>query len=157
MADPPQSRWTVETVLAHVQALREADDRRYEQRFSEQKDAVNTAFAAQKEATSAALLAADRAVQKAEAASEKRFESVNEFRATLTDQQRTFIPRAEVDVIVRGVEEKINNLTKLMDESRQRETNSRAERRGVQGGWGYAVGVIGFIATLAALFGMLGR
>jgi len=37
------------------------------------------------------------AVTKAEQATEKRFEGVNEFRNTLADQQRTFIPRSEYE------------------------------------------------------------
>jgi hypothetical protein len=43
----------------------------------------------------AAMAAADRAVNKAEAATERRFESVNEFRSALSDQAATFMPRAE--------------------------------------------------------------
>lgn len=41
--------------------------------------------------------AVTEAVTKAEDATEKRFASVNEFRNTLSDQQRTFIPRAEYE------------------------------------------------------------
>ncbi len=115
-----------------------------EARFSASEKAVDAAFAAQKEGISAALAAADRAVAKAENATEKRFESVNEFRATLDNQQRTLIPRAEVDVLVRGLNEKIGNLTKLMD-------GLQAERIGVKGGYGYAVGIIGFVLTLFSL------
>lgn len=81
-------------------------DRRYEQRFMAQEQAVSLALArvdkefhehlAQVRAeTHAALEAADKAIAKAEAATEKRFEGVNEFRGQLADQARTFIPRAE--------------------------------------------------------------
>jgi hypothetical protein len=52
--------------------LREAD-LRYEQRFRAQMEAIS----------------------KSDMAGEKRFESVNEFRSTLTDQAATFMPRAE--------------------------------------------------------------
>lgn len=81
-------------------------DRRYEQRFEAQEQAVSLALArvdkefhehlAQvRSETHAALEAADKAIAKAEAATEKRFEGVNEFRGQLADQARTFIPRAE--------------------------------------------------------------
>lgn len=59
-------------------------DRQYGQRFDAQEKAV-----------AAALAAAKEAVVKAEAASEKRFDSVNEFRNTLKDQTATFITRGE--------------------------------------------------------------
>jgi len=132
-----------------------ASDKRYEQRFEAsqkaldlgfagQKAAVDAAFAAQKEAINAALAAADRAVSKAELATEKRFESVNEFRGTLDNQQRTLIPRSEVDVLVKGLDEKISNLTKQMD-------HLQAERMGIKGGWGYAAGAAGLVLTLFSL------
>lgn len=81
-------------------------DRRYEQRFEAQEQAVGLALArvdkefhehlAQVRAeTHAALEAADKAIAKAETATEKRFDGVNEFRGQLADQARTFIPRAE--------------------------------------------------------------
>lgn len=47
------------------------------------------------------------AVLKAEDASEKRFESVNEFRAQLNDQATTFVTRRELE----AVSEKIDRLT----------------------------------------------
>jgi len=134
----------VDAKLDTLNTLIAGNDKRYEQRFEGQKAAIDAAFAAQKEAINAALAAADRAVAKAENATEKRFESVNEFRGTLDNQQRTLIPRSEVDVMVRGLEEKIANNTKQMDAL-------LAERAGLKGGWGYAVGVVGFILTVASL------
>jgi hypothetical protein len=70
--------------------------------------------------------------------------SVNEFRGTLDNQQRTLIPRSEVDVMVRGLDEKIGNLTKQMDQL-------QAERKGIMGGWGYAAGLAGLVLTLFSL------
>lgn len=117
----------------HVVALIEANDMRYGQRFeaqqvatnaaflaqqtamqtafTAQKVAIDAAFAAQKEAITAALASADRAVSKAEVASEKRFDSVNEFRNTLADQQRTLMPRSEAELLVRTLSDKIDLLT----------------------------------------------
>ncbi len=45
----------------------------------------------------AAFAASEQAIDKADAATEKRFESVNEFRAQLSDQTATFMPRELVD------------------------------------------------------------
>lgn len=132
------SGWTVDTLREHLLSLRDADHIRYEQRF------VATSLA-----TDAALTAAERAVLKAEAASEKRFESVNEFRNTLADQQRTLISRTEVDVLMRGVNEKISALQKTQDAA-------LAERTGFKGGWGLAVGLLGVVSLLAALLARFG-
>jgi hypothetical protein len=75
MGDPG---WTLDTLYLHI-----------ERRFADQQDAVG-----------AALRAAEKATDKADAASEKRFEGVNEFRETLKDQQSTFITRTEVYALV---------------------------------------------------------
>ncbi len=136
--------WTIDTLRAHITSLIEGNDKRYEERFITSQKALELGLAAAKSEIAAALAAADRAVQKAEAATEKRFESVNEFRGTLDNQQRTLIPRSEVDVLVSGLNEKISQLTKQMD-------NLSAERIGIKGGWGYAVGALGFVLTLGSL------
>jgi ABC-type transporter Mla subunit MlaD len=83
-------------------------------RFHDQEKAVLTALTAQKEAVSSALAAADRAVAKAETASEKRFESVNEFRGSLADSARLLMPRSEVEQIVKSLEGKIGGLQKMV-------------------------------------------
>ncbi len=129
-------------VATELAGLRVLMDERHE-RYQERADA-------QKENIAAALAAADRAVVKAELATEKRFEGVNEFRATLADQQRTLIPRAEVEVMVKAITEKINALTAQV-------SDLNAERRGIRGGWGYAVGVAGLVLTLFSLFMVLYR
>ena len=163
--DGPSLEQYVETRLnlltASMHDALAAADKRYEQRFEAsqkaldlgfagQKAAVDAAFAAQKEAINAALAAADRAVLKAELATEKRFESVNEFRGTLDNQQRTLIPRSEVAAIVKGLDEKIANLKEQFDKIQNDRSGQISERRGVVGGWGYAVGAIGFVLLIVA-------
>jgi hypothetical protein len=85
--------------------------------------------------------ATEKAILKAETASEKRFESVNEFRATLADQQRTFMPRAEVEVMRDAMGERVGTMKEQLE-------RLLAERRGVGAGWGYAAGVVGLIVSL---------
>ncbi len=68
-----ETEWTVSTLKEHFDQLRASDQ----------------------EAIAAALAAAEKAVTKAEEASSKRFESVNEFRQTLSDQTATFLTRKE--------------------------------------------------------------
>jgi hypothetical protein len=147
--------WSLETAIdyltavinekhAHIITKMEGNDKRYEERFGASQKALELGLSGQKSEISAALAAADRAVLKAEMATEKRFESVNEFRGTLDNQQRTLIPRSEVDVMIKALTEKIAVNTKTLD-------TLIAERQGLRGGWGYAVGVVGFLLTLVSL------
>jgi hypothetical protein len=67
-----------------------------DQRFGAESEARRVALVTATEAIKAALTAAETAVNKAEVATEKRFEGVNEFRKTLSDQTGTFPTRDEV-------------------------------------------------------------
>jgi hypothetical protein len=73
------------------------------QRFDAEAEARRTALVTATEAVNAALAAAETAVNKAETATEKRFEGVNEFRQTLTDQAAAFPTRAEVSSLIEVV------------------------------------------------------
>jgi len=128
-----ERQWTLTTLHAHFVALLNAKEQRDDQRF-----------AAQKEATNLALTAADRAVTKAETAAEKRFEAVNEFRSTLADQQRTLMPRAETELLIRGVLERINKL----EDSQMRRA---AVGQGLHLGWVVLIGLIGLMGTVIGI------
>lgn len=90
--------------------------------FDAQKEAVNAALAAAKEAVNAALAAANAAVNKAEIAAGKQFESVNEFRNTLSDQQLKLLPRAEADIKFNSLDKAIDNLVKMLADMRLADT-----------------------------------
>lgn len=75
--------------------------------LNERTSANDSRFTAQEKAVAAALAAAKEAVNKAENASEKRFDSVNEFRGQLKDQNATFATRTEVDIRFKAIEAKI--------------------------------------------------
>ena len=110
-----------------------ANDKRYSERFDSSEKAV-----------SAALAAAKEAVTKAEVAAEKRFESVNEFRNTLSDQQRNLMPRAEIDILVKALNDRA-------DSNENRIIRMESKGVGTAQGWGYAVGVIGLVAAVIAI------
>lgn len=57
---------------------------------------VNDRFESEATISKMILAASKEAVTKADAANEKRFDAVNEFRQTLSDQTRTFMLRSEV-------------------------------------------------------------
>lgn len=93
-------------------------DLRYDQRFVSQEkavavalDTVNKEFHEHirqvREETTLALQAADKAIAKSETATEKRFASVNEFRAQQADIIQTFARKDEVDTRFRGLTEKV--------------------------------------------------
>jgi len=139
--EPPSNGWTLPTVLRYLHELIIANDRRYEQRFDSLIDTMEQRFSAAKEMNTAALAAADRAVSKAEIGAEKRFESVNEFRNTLADQQRNLMPRSEVEVLIKSMSDKITALEKAVE-------SGRTERSGMRGGWAYAVAAISVVIGL---------
>ncbi len=114
--------------------LLKAADRRYEERFK-----------AQREALTVALSAAEKAVLKAEAATDKRFENVNEFRASLTDMANRMMPRLETE---QRFEEMTDKLAGLATAASQREAKSI----GIYAGWGYIVGAVSFVISVISVF-----
>lgn len=173
------SAWTVDSLNAHYAQVLNERDRRYEQRFVAQEKAVADAFLAAEKAVGAALAAAKEAVNKAESASEKRFESVNEFRAQLADQQVTFLPRNEynaqhealeqkveaaekaldhkIDSVAKGLAEGIHRNGQLISALGIRIERAEGQRGGLKEGWGFLVGAVGFISALAAIVVALTR
>lgn len=131
-----------------IRVLVDANDLRYQQRF----DAAN-------EAVHAALVAAEKATTKAEAAADKRFESVNEFRAQLADQAATFIPRAESEARMRSLAELVEaKYAGLLDKiSDLTETVNRAQGRsaGLGAGWNYLVGLVGLVVAVITIVGVV--
>lgn len=101
------------------------------------------------------MAAADRAIQKAEMSAEKRFESVNEFRNTLGDQQRMLMPRAESEAMHRASDERMAAIDKTLTEkinALSQAEASRADRSvGNKEGWHWAVLAVGAILTLLTI------
>jgi Mg2+ and Co2+ transporter CorA len=118
----PPSGWTIDTYAQFAKQVEQERDLRYEQRFR-----------AQQEALSYALNAAKEAVAKAETATEKRFDAVNEFRSALSDAAARMMPRAEsesahkaivsqFDTTMRALSDRIDTATVNMQ--RLSESNS---------------------------------
>jgi len=90
--------WTIDTLKTYVLAVIASNEIKYSERYEASQIAMQTALVAQKLAVDTALGAADRAVTKADLATEKRFENVNEFRAQLKDQATNFVNVNEFQV-----------------------------------------------------------
>lgn len=147
------SAWTTDTLHTYVQ--RQIDDLRtllleryqtqsaaIDKAFEAQQLAMKTALEAAERAVDRALLAAEKAVIKAETAADKRFEAVNEFRATLADQQATYITRLEALAATDRNAERINDLTDRMN-------RNEGKGAGLASGWQI---LIGLIATAIAVY-----
>jgi hypothetical protein len=150
-----ESQWTVDTLHEYLLALIVSNDLRYNQRFEASQSAINTALIAQQTAMATALTAqklavdtaqsaADRAVTKSELAADKRFESVNEFRGTLQDQQRTLMPRLEAELLIKQLSEKIDSI-------QMTQTARSGQKSGLQEGWAYLLGAVGILSLLASI------
>ncbi len=94
--------------IASQEVVARERDRRYEDRFR-----------AMDEKTSLALTSSEKAVTKAEAATEKRFEGVNEFRAALADQAGLMFPRKEAEARFLEMEKKEESLSMELGKLRE--------------------------------------
>ena len=109
---------------ASVQA--DERDRRYEQRFDERDRRYEQRFIAQQNAVLQALDSAKEAVVKAETATEKRFEGVNEFRAQLADQARELMPRKETENLMTTIADRVLVLERKSDTEQGRTLGASA-------------------------------
>lgn len=121
------SGWTVDTLKEFI-----------EQRITDQDKAVQ-----------AALIAAKEAVIKAETATEKRFESVNEFRAQLADQSNTLMPRQEYTVQHKALEDKLSDLNTRVNVAEAAKKGSEVTIGKIYAAIGVVGVVLGTVVLLA--------
>ncbi len=133
------------SILQHLKELIDANDRRYQEQFESQRQAVATAMTAQEKAVRAALDASDRAVNKAETATNERLVAMNEFRAALNDQTRTYMPRLETENRLSALDEKLASIIKRSD-------TTEGQRSGYSSVWAVFVGAV---VAAAAVSGMV--
>lgn len=129
--------------IHRLEQLMEERDRRYENQFKAQDDKTSLALASSKEA-----------VNKAETATEKRFEGVNEFRAALSDNAAMLIPRSEAQSRFASMEEKMQAMKEsqnVVREELMKEVHSLRESRSESGGKSAT-----WMLVIALLSGILG-
>ena len=136
----------IEALRSHMVAVIEAHKELHRARDQH----VESMFVAARDAVSAALAAADRAVSKAELASEKRFEGVNEFRSALNDNARLLMPRSETEQRITALDEKLIDLTK-------RQASIEERTRGKGEGWQGIAMIVSMVASLVAIGVVLTR
>jgi hypothetical protein len=86
----------------------------------------------------------DKATVKAEHAIEKRFDSVNEFRATLADQTNTFMPRAEIEARITQNYERYNELA-------NRVTRTEGRASGSSAAYGYLTAAVSVVIAIVTV------
>jgi hypothetical protein len=133
------SRERIGAVEQRILAVMDERDKRYEERFNSSQLAVD-----------AALNAAEKATTKAEGAAEKRFEAVNEFRATLSDQQRTLMPRSEA-------EQRLADLARQIADLKDERIQRAGQQEGASNTWaliaagaGLLIGALGVASRFFA-------
>jgi hypothetical protein len=163
------SGWTIDTAMVQMQRQHNDLEALLEERYQTQTKAVDAAFSAQQLAMTTALAAAERAVQtalvsaekaviKAEAAADKRFEAVNEFRQTLSDQTATFATREALDSQATSLNARLRELTALVAANSGRIDAMIGQKTGGKDAWMYLVGFIGMAVGLAGIiFAITGR
>jgi hypothetical protein len=122
------------TRLGTVQREALAMQLQLDQRFETESEARRVALATATAAIQAALSAAETAVNKAEVATEKRFDGVNEFRRALTDQTATFPTRDEVNVRIEAISASVNRNTEALKDIELRFTSRLDLASGRTGG-----------------------
>jgi len=82
----------------------------------------------------------EKATIKTDSAAEKRFESVNEFRGQLRDQQNTFVTKNEINIRFENIEKKVDVLIGNIK-------SSEGKNNGIGLVWGVIIVVISFIIS----------
>jgi len=85
--------WTLRTLYIHVMEISKAA----------------------KEGVNAAMASAEKAILKAETATEKRFDSVNEFRQAMRDQQETFANKSETNLRLEDLGKRLDRVATGME------------------------------------------
>ena len=89
----------------------------YELEIKRLEQLMDVRFKSQDEKTTQALAFSKEAVDKADKATEKRFENVNEFRATLSDQATKFALKDEVNTKFTYMEKELASLRESKSET----------------------------------------
>jgi hypothetical protein len=116
-----------------IRDLIAAADLRYEQRFLAQEKALGIALAAVKDAT-----------ERSAAAFESRMANTNEWRQSVDDRDRLFMPRQEAEAITEALKEKVDTMTVSFREQ-------RSNSSGVSAGRAMAVAVVGLIGIVVSI------
>ncbi len=115
--DERKNVWTVESLRIHLTTMLAEEARIRSLDVQSARESAREQTIAQHELFKANLIATERAVTKAEAAAEKRLDSMNEFRQSLSDQSMKFMPRAETDAKLDALAHAVTTLRETQDKA----------------------------------------
>ncbi len=152
----------------HKTAMKEVLERRTDLRteilelIKDKSDYFEAAITAVKDSLSQSVNANKEAVIKAETASEKRSDSVNEFRNTLKDQQSSLLPRGEaqtifqsfnkqIDAIIKDVSDLRDSRNVISGQSQANDGNQQRQEWTVGVVLALGLGLLGFVISILDL------
>ena len=112
-----------------------------ERHMNQQFDGVRREIAAVAQASVTATQTAKEAVLKAEVATERRLEGLNELRRVVEGNQATLLPRAEA-------KQRWDSFDSRLGKVEDQLSGIASRNRGLAAGWSYLVAAVGFAAII---------
>ena len=141
--------------IDHAEAVRLLDlaDKTNRERIAAQDRRIDERFAAMEKQTSLALTMSDKAISKAEIATERRLDLMNEFRSAMGDQQSTYLTKSEYEVRHRELQSQQDASAKEF----QRQISFNTTRLDRLDGMTTGLAVLGAIITILTVVDLISR
>lgn len=127
-----------------IDIRQDAANREFHEHLEQVRHENALAFTNSEKAITAAFEASNNAINKAESATEKRFESVNEFRAQLTTQAGQFVGKDEYNATQQRFDEKVGELQRRTDKQ-------EGKGAGYTSLYGWAIAGLGILISVIIL------
>lgn len=137
-------------IKQEIERIREALQSGEKLELSRIKEIENLAYSVQREL----MLVQDsakEAIEKAEVATEKRFASVNEFRAQLASQTNTFLPREVAEAEFKEIRQSIATVVKRQDQDSGSDAGERRAKAGLTSTAMAWIAVLGLLVSVLAI------
>ncbi len=112
-------------------------------------------FQSMKEQVAAAFDSSQRAIDKADEATEKRFEGVNEFRAALSDQATRFVTNDQLSALADKLQASIERNREDLDALSKRIDLREGAISGSRLTWGSMAALVAGVGTIIAIIAVL--
>lgn len=119
------------------------------------EERIDQRFVAMQAAVDAAFDNSQRAIDKADTATEKRFEGVNEFRAALSDQATRFVTAETMAAVNEKLEAAIQRNRDDLDALSKRVDRREGQTEGSRLTTGWIITAVGLAATAVGIFVVL--